>query len=561
LSGSVDYFKSPKRSAAIVSTNKMNPFVKKNFAAAASLVLLLLMGMGCRSEKTTGRNVLLITLDTLRADHVSAYGTDLAATPIMDDLAAQGILVENCYSPIPITLPAHLALFYSRMPHELSIYNNGEKFRQYKRLSLSEIFKSKGYDTAAFVSLGVLKKNIGVQEGFDLYRDDFRSERWYHTAEEINERVLPWVKTHADKPFFAWIHYSDPHEPYAPPDLEPDLMVSLNGEKVGEYCLQKHQIEELPIELNKGENILELTVVSPKLETQDEFHARFVLFELTSPNNPAALTTEIPDNWMIADNEKSTIHMPEKGKLILTSSQERLPAVFRFQGKLNLIKEENPVLYKREVEYLDRSLGQLFQELKDMGLWDRCLVVLAGDHGEGLGEYLTDTDRPHYGHLHYLYSPYVRVPLMFHCPWNKAKGITVKRRTSLLDVAPTVLTLMGWEIPLEMSGRSILDSSMPEQQDVQLETFVPQAYHDSISLIKGERHLILTPRLKKYEFYDLSREDIEKTDLFESLADTPEVKAMVEELNESAREVLTKKAQQAPEKDAREILRSLGYIR
>jgi hypothetical protein len=102
---------------------------------------------------------------------------------------------------------------------------------------------------------------------------------------------------------------------------------------------------------------------------------------------------------------------------------------------------------------------------------------------------------------------------------------------------------------------------MPEQQDVQLETFIPQAYHDSISLIKGEWHLILTPQLKKYELYDLSREEIEKSDLFESLADTPEVKAMVEELNELARGVLTQKAQQAPEKDAQEILRSLGYIR
>jgi arylsulfatase A-like enzyme len=533
---------------------------KKKTPLLAASLLMIMLAFACSPEPAADRNVILITLDTQRADHVGAYGRNLADTPNMDHLAAGGILVQDCYSPIPITLPAHLSLFYSQMPHELGIYNNGEKFKQNELMSLAEMFKDRGYSTAAFVSLGVLKKNFGVQEGFVHYRDDFLDNRWYLTAEEINSRALPWLKTHSESPFFAWIHYSDPHDPYAPPDLEPDLTLTLNGEKVGEYCLQKNRAEELKLNLNKGTNTLQLKVNARGLEIQDLFPARFTRFELESTEGPA-VEMEFSEEWKRTDIDKPMVFMPQTGTLSITGISEGQPVLFRFQGKLNLRHEENRVLYRKEVEYLDRNLGVLFRELKQMGLWDDSLIVLVGDHGEGLGEYPSDKDRPQYGHLHYLYSPYVKVPLIFHSPGHKKSGASIGGRTTLLDVAPTILGLLGWKKPAGMSGHDVLDSSLPDRQDIQLETFLPQAYFDRISLIRGSEHLILTPQLQKYELYDLSEEDLERTDLYDSRADRPYIKLMVRELNALARQVLTEKAQQVQESDAQEILRSLGYIK
>ena len=93
-------------------------------------------------------NVILITLDTQRADYISAVNSTKALTPNIDSLAGKGIIFENCYSPIPITGPAHASLFYSLLPHELNLYNNGQVFNNEKNLmSIAQIFKKKGYKT------------------------------------------------------------------------------------------------------------------------------------------------------------------------------------------------------------------------------------------------------------------------------------------------------------------------------------------------------------------------------------------------------------------------------
>ena len=142
-------------------------------------------------------------------------------------------------------MPQHLILIFWLSRDALKVYNNGHHITEKRaNFSLANIFKKHGYLTAAFVSLGVLKSDFGLAKGFDLYQDKFPPGRWYLSAGEINEEVFSWLDKNKDQRFFAWIHYSDPHEPYAPPSMPLDLKISLNGQSVGEFCLSKYTIKK-----------------------------------------------------------------------------------------------------------------------------------------------------------------------------------------------------------------------------------------------------------------------------------------------------------------------------
>ncbi|MBN2408529.1 MAG: sulfatase-like hydrolase/transferase, partial [Candidatus Aminicenantes bacterium] len=135
-------------------------------------IFLLLAGLpACRPSSRT-ENVILITLDTQRADFISAYDSSHASTPRIDRLAREGTLFRNAYSLIPITLPSHGSIFFSEPPHGLRNYNNGQKIALKRaRPSFVNQFRKKGYATAAFVSLGVLKREFGLEQGFEHYED------------------------------------------------------------------------------------------------------------------------------------------------------------------------------------------------------------------------------------------------------------------------------------------------------------------------------------------------------------------------------------------------------
>ncbi|MBS3818909.1 sulfatase-like hydrolase/transferase, partial [bacterium] len=108
--------------------------------------------------KNRQHNFILITLDTQRADHISAYNPSHASTPHIDSLAQKGVLFENCFSLIPITLPSHASIFFSLPPHEIKNYNNGQPIKENRdEPSLVQLLKKNGFHTGAFVSLGVLK--------------------------------------------------------------------------------------------------------------------------------------------------------------------------------------------------------------------------------------------------------------------------------------------------------------------------------------------------------------------------------------------------------------------
>jgi membrane-anchored protein YejM (alkaline phosphatase superfamily) len=150
---------------SIIIGNGMN---KKSFPTAVFLAgVWTLLGLGGCRRKVAPANLILITLDTLRTDHVGAYGSKRVRTPAIDALARGGVVFENAYSLIPITVPSHASIFFSKPPHAVRNYNNGQVVRKQRTYpSFVNLFRKEGFQTAAFVSLGVLVSEFGLNEGF-----------------------------------------------------------------------------------------------------------------------------------------------------------------------------------------------------------------------------------------------------------------------------------------------------------------------------------------------------------------------------------------------------------
>jgi len=292
--------------------------------AGAALICAALLWLRPRERP----HVLLITLDTTRADHLGCYGYAGARTPVLDALAASGTLCRNAYTVAPLTLPAHASLFTGRYPAETGIRTNGRGRLDEAVPTLAEALRRHGYDTAAFIGSFVLDRKFGLERGFRTYDDDFAGEGAdggydvQRSAAAVVDAALDWLGKQRSRPFFCWVHLYDPHFPYADHD---DLF-------------------------------------------GDEFR-------------------------------------------------------------------ERP--YDAEIAYVDRHVGRLLDFLEAAALDSKTLVVVVGDHGEGLGEHIERT------HGYTLYNEVLHVPLIFRKPGRLGAGNTVARPLSLVDLSPTILELVG----------------------------------------------------------------------------------------------------------------------
>jgi len=176
---------------------------------------------------TPGRlNVILFTLDTTRWDRLGCYGARAAATPSLDRLAAEGVLFEQALASAPLTLPAHSTIFTGTVPPVHGVRDNGGYVFDGRQTTLAEVLRTQGRKTAAFVGAFVLDSKWGLDRGFDRYFDDFELSKRStlslgeidRKAVEVVDAALPWLDGHAAAPFFAWLHFYDPHAPYDPPE-------------------------------------------------------------------------------------------------------------------------------------------------------------------------------------------------------------------------------------------------------------------------------------------------------------------------------------------------------
>jgi arylsulfatase A-like enzyme/predicted Zn-dependent protease len=178
-----------------------------------------------RLRKGRDFNVIVITLDTTRADRLGCYGCTDVETPTIDSFAARGVRFEKCYSQTPLTLPSHTTLFTGTLPLFHGVRDNGGFFVPQKLETMAELFKAKGYETGAFIAAYVLDSKWGLNQGFDTYYDKFDLSKFkrislgtvQRPANEVMDQVLPWLEGRKDKRFFTWIHLYDPHSPYEPP--------------------------------------------------------------------------------------------------------------------------------------------------------------------------------------------------------------------------------------------------------------------------------------------------------------------------------------------------------
>jgi arylsulfatase A-like enzyme/Tfp pilus assembly protein PilF len=171
-------------------------------------------------------NVVVVTVDTLRPDHLHSYGYQNIETPGLDALAQRGVLFENAVAQTPLTPPSHASIFTGQNPDVHKVRNTGGFVLQSSSHPLARILKEQGWDTAAFIGSAVLKKVFGFNNGFAVYDDEMPRPGKRHEFREdperkasvVVDRAIDWLdKRPADKPFFLWVHVYDPHIPYKPP--------------------------------------------------------------------------------------------------------------------------------------------------------------------------------------------------------------------------------------------------------------------------------------------------------------------------------------------------------
>ena len=351
-------------------------------------------------------NVLLITLDTTRSDHLGCYGDEQARTPALDGLAASGVRFNRVYCPAPLTLPSHASIMTGLYPLKHGVRNNGHTLAD-GIPTLAEILKAQGYATAAFVSSFSVDSRFGLGRGFDVYDDTFEARQAMkgmnaqRRAEETFDRFSRWLDKAPPGRFFCWVHYYDPHLPYDPP--------------------------------------------SPYRE---EFRDR---------------------------------------------------------------------PYDGEIAYMDHYVGAVLDRLRDKGLLENTLVVAAGDHGEGLGE------KVEIGHGVFLYEETLRVPLIFRNERLVTGPVTVDGSVRLVDVAPTILDILGLgNGAARMQGRSLVPwfrGAGREDLDSVVETFFPRenfGWSELVGLVSGPWKYIQAP---KPELYDLGRDPAESMNVAGAAAD------------------------------------------
>ncbi|MGH9465677.1 MAG: sulfatase-like hydrolase/transferase [Thermoanaerobaculia bacterium] len=374
--------------------------------AAAAAALLALSTAGCRPAPRW--NVLLVTFDTTRADHLGAYGYPLPVTPNLDRLAAEGISFTRAFATNPITLPSHSSILTGTYPPYHGVRDNSAFVLRDDVTTLAEVLQIEGWTTAAVVGAFVLDSRFNLDQGFEVYDDSIdqgwswdeqraRAANAFGFAERkanlVTAAARRWLARRGGRPFFLWLHYFDPHEPRNPPE----------------------------------------------------------------PHHSAFLEP-----------------------------------------------------YDGEIAYADEQFGSFLEALRETGEYERTLIVVTADHGEGQMDHGEPT------HSLLLFDTTLRVPLIVRIPGVEG-GRRVSTIASGVDIMPTVLQLVGLPPPAGLQGRPLLrgdGSAIEGDRGVYMESFVGRLQHgwgELRALRTSELKLIHGPRPRLYrvaddpeEVYDLA---------------------------------------------------------
>ena len=432
---------------------------------AAAALGWLLLGPGRPVPAKVGRlwagkgtakpNVILVTLDTTRADHLGCYGNPGVRTPVLDGLARRGVLFEQAATASPLTLPAHCTILTGMYPTYHGVRVNGNTALNEDQTTLAEVFSRRGYSCGAFIAAFVIDGRWGLKQGFEHYDDKLDMSRSKHIdlgaiqrpANEVMDSALAWLDGRSGAPFFAWIHLYDPHLPYEPPE-----------------------------------------------PYRSEYGVR----------GPAGL-------------------------------------------------------YAGEIAFMDAQIGRLTAWLERTGLDRSTVIVLVGDHGEGLGSHGEGS------HGYYVYDYAVHVPLIVVAPLDGLAGKRVPAQVRTADVFPTILDLAGVGPDGETQGRSLVPSMFRPGAGREVPAYA-ESMAPNIQFGWSPLQLLRTARYKyidapRAELFDIVADPGETANLIAGKPDIArKMKADLDELIEE-----TGRGAPAPQaanldKETMDRLTALGYV-
>ena len=232
--------------------------------AAAAYILLIRPAAYDKITKDSGLNVLLVTLDTTRADRLGCYGYTQAKTPNLDYLAAQGVMFSKAACQVPLTSPSHCSILTGTYPLFHGVRNNGTYTLSPELQTLAEVLKAKQRQTAAFVGSFSVDSRFGLDQGFDVYDDQFVPDQAFKAlnserrADAVYASFARWMDEHRSSPFFSWIHFFDPHIPYDPPP--PFREQFFDAPYDGEIAFMDHTIGKI-VDTLRSYGLLENTLI------------------------------------------------------------------------------------------------------------------------------------------------------------------------------------------------------------------------------------------------------------------------------------------------------------
>ena len=382
------------------------PGVRLGLAFLAIAALGVATSCGPRAAPAPQRpaRIILISMDTVRADHVSGWG-DPQATPQLAAIAAEGARFQHFYSAASFTIPSHMSIFTGLDPAEHRVY--GWRTRLAPEVpTLAEELRSAGYQTQAFHEGGFIAPRFGFDRGFDAYEEQPRIT----VVREQLPQVLAWIREHAGQPYFLFLHTYAAHSPYG---------------GYGRYVRQ-HPERELP----KPDQVQALIARYP---------AAFVRGGGFVPPQTRILCSVLNQ---LAERREQALAC---GGLELPPS---FPSTPHFESDRAAFAES----YRERIRLIDHAIGEIRASLVELGEWDDTLFIVTSDHGEAFFE--------HGGLSQHSYEPFdevLHVPLVVSYPrvLGENAGTVVEEPTSGLDLFPTILGFAGITPPEGLRGRDL----------------------------------------------------------------------------------------------------------
>ena len=453
---------------------------------------ILFVLLGCFSKKRDF-NVIYISLDTTRYDYIDTGKGARAYTPALRRYAERSIVFENAFSTSTQTLPSHMSVFTSRYPHELGVYTNDDKY-EHRSKFVSEVFKELGYQTKAIISLGTLNSSTGFQKGFQDFQEDlFEEGVFFVPAEAITSKAIKTVQKLSKDRFFLFLHYSDPHTPYASPEVTGEFSITLDGIPMTRFDSYKGTIIKEQIPIKKGSHVLSFNVDH---DMSDFSH--FVIRGLIFGEGCSLFTEDLEYSEKLYGGSYKMKN--SAARVRIQCEDESFIKIFQIIPILN--HKSALEYYRLEVEYMDNSVGRLLRALDDFGLQNNTIVAIFADHGEGLGE-----KDGFFGHTRYLNRQFIQVPLILRIPGYEQKRI--HSPVSLVGLSPTILEILGIREEGFVHEKSFSDAILGRSWDDKIIysfAYDPPGKKHKLSIIQWPLQCIYyleDSQVQKKEYYNL----------------------------------------------------------